>query len=215
MGFYYINKEVGEIYKYSKTIDLQTDPNLSQTFKIDYHSCIFIQYHSNENFIRKKFRWHQEWLPHYHLREKHYEEDFDFLLGTKNKIKGGKTDAKYHKNDQRKNGIFLYPEQDYSIDYEKKKYTFRGQERISDNLDTNGENKREYNLKLYIWNTQIEIIDVKNVLNLYRDVRNNTGYQSPKIFWSSDLNRDGQNKSRSITCRLTLYLKTLSAIHCI
>ena len=73
--FYYINKEVGEIYKYSKTIDL----NLSQVNKTDFHSCIFIQYHSNENFLQRKFLWHQDWIPECHLKEPHYEDDFCVL----------------------------------------------------------------------------------------------------------------------------------------
>lgn len=77
--FYYINKEVGEIYKYSKTIDFQTDPNLSHLIKDIFHSCIFIQYHSNENFIRREFSWHQDWLPEYQSTERHYEDDFEFF----------------------------------------------------------------------------------------------------------------------------------------
>jgi len=77
--FYYINKEVGEIYKYSKTIDLQIDLNLSQKIKDDFSSCIFIQYHSNENFLRRRFLWQQDWIPEYHLKERHYEDDFEFF----------------------------------------------------------------------------------------------------------------------------------------
>ncbi|CAF0938539.1 unnamed protein product [Rotaria sordida] len=77
--FYYINKEVGEIYKYPKTIDLQTDLNLSEIIKNDFYSCIFIQYHSNENFLQKKFLWHQDWIPNYQLKERHYEDDFEFF----------------------------------------------------------------------------------------------------------------------------------------
>ena len=73
--FYYINKEVGEIYKYSKTIDLQINLN-----KIDnIYSWIFIQYHSNEHFFQRKFLWHQDWIPEYHLKERHYEDDFEFF----------------------------------------------------------------------------------------------------------------------------------------
>ncbi|CAF1124030.1 unnamed protein product [Rotaria magnacalcarata] len=77
--FYYINKDVGEIYKYPKKIDLQIDPNLSQTIKNDFHSRIFIQYHSNENFLQRKFVWHQDWIPDYQLKERHYEDDFEFF----------------------------------------------------------------------------------------------------------------------------------------
>ena len=77
--FYYINKEVGEIYKYSKTIDLQEDPSLTQISKIDFHSCIFIQYHSHENFIQRKVFWHQDWTSEYHFKERHYEDDFEFF----------------------------------------------------------------------------------------------------------------------------------------
>jgi hypothetical protein len=73
--FYYINKEVGEIYKYSKTIDLQVDSKQIN----DIHSCIFIQYHSNDHFLQRKFLWHQDWVPEYHLKERHYEDDFEFF----------------------------------------------------------------------------------------------------------------------------------------
>jgi hypothetical protein len=74
--FYYINKEVGEIYKYSKTIELQIDQNLSTN---DFSSCIFIQYQSNEHFLQRKFLWHQDWRPEYQLKEPHYEDDFEFF----------------------------------------------------------------------------------------------------------------------------------------
>ncbi|CAF3465211.1 unnamed protein product [Rotaria sp. Silwood1] len=77
--FYYINKDIGEIYKYPKTIDLQTDLNLSEIIKNDFHSCIFIQYHSNDNFLQRKFLWHQDWIPKYQLKERHYEDDFEFF----------------------------------------------------------------------------------------------------------------------------------------
>ncbi|UJR28766.1 hypothetical protein I4U23_009992 [Adineta vaga] len=77
--FYYINKDIGEIYKYSKMILLQIDTNLSQIIQNDFYSCIFIQSHSNEPFRRRKFLWHQDWIPEYHLKERHYEDDFEFF----------------------------------------------------------------------------------------------------------------------------------------
>jgi len=39
--FYYINKDVGEIHKYSKTIDLQIDKNLSEKLKNNFYSISF------------------------------------------------------------------------------------------------------------------------------------------------------------------------------
>lgn len=77
--FYYINKEVGEIYKYPKTIDLRTNSNSSHTIESDFNSCIFIQYHSHENFLQRKFLWHLDWALEYQQKEPHYENDFEFL----------------------------------------------------------------------------------------------------------------------------------------
>ncbi|CAF0814462.1 unnamed protein product [Adineta steineri] len=77
--FYYINKEIGEIYKYSKTIDLHSDLNLSQILNNNLYSSIFIQYHSHDHFLQRKLLWHQDWIPEYHLKEPHYEDDFEFF----------------------------------------------------------------------------------------------------------------------------------------
>lgn len=77
--FYYVNKETGEIFKYAKTIISQIDLNLSKIFESDLYSCIFVQHHSNESFVRRRFVWHQDWMPEYHLKERHYEDDFEFF----------------------------------------------------------------------------------------------------------------------------------------
>ena len=77
--FYFINKDVGEIYKYSKTIDVHIDGPGSSPSANDFHSCIFIQHHPNESFRSRKFFWHQDWMPEYHVKERHYEDDFEFF----------------------------------------------------------------------------------------------------------------------------------------
>ena len=78
--FYFINKDVGEIYKYSKTIDVSIDGGGSSPGANDFHSRIFIQHHPNASFRSRKFVWHQDWMPDsHHVNERHYEDDFEFF----------------------------------------------------------------------------------------------------------------------------------------
>jgi hypothetical protein len=78
-AFYYITKETGEIFKYSKAIVSQIDLNSPDIFATDLYGCVFVQYHSNDGFMRRRFVWHQDWMPEYHIKERHYEDDFEFF----------------------------------------------------------------------------------------------------------------------------------------
>ena len=77
--FYYIDRDIGEICKYPKTIRLQLETNLFELIENDLYSCVFFQHHASESFVRRKFLWHQDWIPECHMKERHYEDDFEFF----------------------------------------------------------------------------------------------------------------------------------------
>ncbi|CAF0934674.1 unnamed protein product [Adineta ricciae] len=77
--FYYIDRDIGEICKYPKTIRLQLETNLFELIENDLYSCVFLQHHASESFVRRKFLWHQDWMLEYPMKERHYEDDFEFF----------------------------------------------------------------------------------------------------------------------------------------
>lgn len=117
------------------------------------------------------------------------DEQYDFLFGTKKELQPGIIESNYHQNCEDKVGVFLFPEQEFSVDFNKRRYNFKAHEDIT--KDKKQQIRREYTINLFIWRDEIEIVNKKNILNLYGDAKTNVVYKNPRLYWSGDLNKDG------------------------
>ena len=119
------------------------------------------------------------------------QENFDFVFGSKLKIKPCEIKSKKYYGLDSKVGIFIYPEQIIMIDPVNAGYSLQGSETVS--IVESSENKinRKYAINLLHYSDTILNVNMNKVFNLRRSARIHAGYKNPQLIWSGDINNDG------------------------
>ena len=118
------------------------------------------------------------------------DEEYDFLFGSKKELEAGIIELNFYQNCEGEVGVFLYPEQEFKIPFGKKQYVFRAYEDVV--VDEKQQIVRRYTISLFVGRgDEVKILNKEVVLKLHGDAKRNAAYKNPKLYWSGDLNQDG------------------------